>query len=182
MDRLTKGWHDEPQRHSLASRGIRTRAIVNPVASQEWYHEERYGPESYKGLREFSGSGLEILDEGEIVDWILDANMITNQILEENDIDVNLEVESIYLVGSRVSGFFTEESDLDIVVNYKDIPLSLKSRYLDEIENARTEMSFITDDPTWWLKSTKEHIGMDIWWGWEGPEEGLPHLKIWEAP
>ena len=176
-----KGWFREPARHSLASRGIRTRAIVNPVASPRWFEEERYGHEAQKGLRKFSGSGLEILNKDEIADWILDATIVINQLMKEKDVDLELEVESIYLVGSRVSGFSIKESDLDIIVKYKDIPLTLRSKYMKDIEDAQFEMSFMTDDPAWWLKSTDECIRMDIFWGWYLPAKGSPYLKIWEA-
>ena len=75
------GWPNESFRHSLASRGIRTRAIVNPIASRRWYQERYYGEGTYKGKRPYLGSGLENVDQEEIVDWVKDFVPLMNQII-----------------------------------------------------------------------------------------------------
>ncbi len=177
-------WPHEPMRHSLASRGIRTRAIVNPMADPKWYQEHRYGPsDSIKGLRKYRGTGLETLDEDEIINWVRDAVKFINQYLEEDrGVKIGLDIQAIYLVGSRVSGFYVEGSDLDVVVEFKDVPLRIKSRYLDEIDDAVIEVDVVTrNDPAWWISTGDEYIGMDVQWGWEGPEEESPYIEIWRA-
>lgn len=63
-------WPRESMRHSLASRGIRTRAIPNPVAGPDWYDPGLY--EGYKqSQREFVGSGLEHVNADDVVDEVL---------------------------------------------------------------------------------------------------------------
>lgn len=183
-----RGWHNETARHSLASRGIRTRAIVNPVADPKWYQEERYGPgeSSVKGPREFRGSaGLSNVTLNKVVDWVLDSVILINQYLNEEGVkDFNVEVEAIYLVGSRVSGFYIGESDLDVIVRFKGQPLHMKSRYLFKLDGAVEDAQMtIRGDPAWWLTTEDdEYIGIDVVsYSWEGPEEGSPYLKIWEA-
>lgn len=190
MDR--RGWHEEPARHSLAARGIRTRAIANPVASPRW-HQERYTPGSYKGLREYSGSGLKHLNKQEIIDWTKDFVILMNQISEE-DIwldgsskhnDLKLEIKSIYLVGSRVSGFYTSESDLDVVVEFKESIRSDDSEYIRLVEDYMVDALMALDHDAEWLVASNddESVRVDlVLYGWEGPDEGSPQLKIWEAP
>ena len=72
MDRLSKGWHREPGRHSLASRGIRTRAIPNPVAGLNIYDPEIYERNLRKDSmsRQFKGSGLEHIDKDDLLEKI----------------------------------------------------------------------------------------------------------------
>lgn len=180
-----KGWFREPARHSLASRGIRTRAIINPVASPEWYREYRYGPgkDSIKGLREYRGSGLENVDAQEIIGWILDYFILLNQIAEEDGDPLGLEIQSIYLVGSRVSGFYEEGSDIDVIVVFKgDGVVDDEYRSIIDMYIVDTTMA-IDFDKEWLVKSGDDVIKVDVvYWGWEGPEEGSPQLKIWEAP
>ena len=186
-----RGWHGEPYRHGLAARGIRTRAIVNPVAHPKWigqptvYGPTRYGPSTIKGTRLYVGSGLKYLDKQEIVDWVKDFVILMNQIAEEEGKHLGVEIQSVYLVGSRVSGFYTPESDLDVVVQFKEIPLREKSRILDVLDDYMVEaLMALGHDAEWLLKSgDDEAVRVDlVLYSWEGPEEGLPHLKIWEAP
>ena len=178
-----KGWFNESHRHSLASHGIRTRAIVNPVASPRW-DQDRYGPGSHKGTRWYAGSGLKYLDEQEIIDWIKDFVILMNQISEEEYNDLELEIDTIYLVGSRVSGFHTSESDLDVVVKFKEDTRSKNPAYIKLVDDYMVDALMALDhDAEWLLKSgDDESIRIDlVSYGWEGPEEGSPHLKIWEA-
>jgi len=177
-------WRNEPARHSLASRGIRTRAIINPVSSPRW-QQERYISGSNKGLREYSGSGLKYLDEQEIVDWVKDFVILMNQISHEEYNDLELEIETIYLVGSRVSGFHISESDLDVIVKFKEDPRSGDSGYTKLVDNYMVEALMALDHDAEWLLTSgdDESIRIDlVSYGWEGPDEGSPQLKIWEAP
>ena len=186
-----KGWFREPARHSLASRGIRTRAIVNPIADPKWnrqstiYGHTRYCPYTIKGTRRYVGSGLEHLDEEEIIDWVKDFVILMNQISGEEYNDLELDIESIYLVGSRVSGFHTGESDLDVIVKFKEDNRSNDSAYVKLVDDYMVEALMALDhDAEWLLKSGEdEAVRVDlVLYGWEGPDEGSPHLKIWEAP
>lgn len=176
-------WPNETYRHSLASRGIRTRAIINPVASPRW-RQERYTPGSHKGLREYSGSGLKYLDKQEIIDWVKDFVILMNQISEEEYNDLELDIKSIYLVGSRVSGFHTSESDLDVVVEFKKDDRSNDAAYTKLIDDYMVDALMSLDHDAEWLLKTgdDESVRVDlIVYGWEGPDEGSPQLKIWEA-
>ena len=55
-------WPHEPGRHSLASRGIRTRGIPNPTTNPKWTHKEK---------RLYSGSGLSV-DVDEVIELVDD--------------------------------------------------------------------------------------------------------------
>jgi len=135
-------------------------------------------------MRWYSGSGLKYLDEQEIIYWIKDFVILMNQIAEEEGRDLGVELQSIYLVGSRVSGFYTPESDLDVIVRFKEIPLREKSGMLDALDNYMVEALMALDhDAEWLLRSgDDEAVRVDlVSYGWEGPDEGSPYLKIWEA-
>lgn len=156
------GWWSEPTRHSLASRGIRTRAIPNPIADSSLYDSSLYGT-SRKSSREYSGSGLEDFEVDEVVDfveirmgrirdmlnkksvflnwfeaegddeWIENESSVTGvmhyrktsverlyKAMKDNP-DL-IEVDEIHLIGSRVTGFWRPDSDLDIYVKVKIKP------------------------------------------------------------
>lgn len=163
-------WPKEPSRHALARRGIRTRAIPNPVAGPDWYDSELY--EGYKqSQREFIGSGLEHISANDVVEEVFRFMKIVkgppvrnrsvfveniSQFMEEYrirtpdftefaqyDFDVDedliqkfyeatnsdrdiIEIEEIYLIGSRVSGFYKPGSDLDVFIVVKDKPNLIK--------------------------------------------------------
>lgn len=177
-------WRNEPQRHSLASRGIRTRAIINPIADPKWHQPTRYGPDTTKGTRWYAGSGLKYLDKEEIIDWIKDFVILMNQISHEEYNDLELDIKSIYLVGSRVSGFYTSESDLDVIVKFKEDPRSDNPNYTKLVDDYMVDALMALDHDSEWLLKTgeDESVRVDlVLYGWEGPEEGSPHLKIWEA-
>ena len=179
-------WKNESARHSLASRGIRTRAIINPIASPRWYQERYYGEGTYKGKRPYLGSGLENVDQQEIVDWVKDFVILMNQIAEEEGDELDVNLQSIYLVGSRVSGFYTEESDIDIVIRFKDISVKEQMEKIDKMDKYLPDAwMMMGHDKEWLVKSSDEDdlIKVDIAsWGWTPPEESSPYLKIWEAP
>lgn len=179
-------WYKESHRHSLAARGIRTRAISNPVASPKWFDERRYGEGTYKGDRPYLGSGLENVDEQEVIDWVKDFVILTNQIAEEEGDELGIELQSIYAVGSRVSGFHKEGSDLDLVIVFKDLPTMEQWEKLDVIDKYKTDAwMMLSHDAEWLVKSGDEDdlIKIDIvMWGWQEPDESSPYLKIWEAP
>ena len=180
-----RGWHNESARHSLASRGIRTRAIINPVASQEWYDKTRYGLGTRKGHRKFAGSGLEDIESQDVIDWVNDIVILANQVGEEEGLEYRLEIEAIYIVGSRVSGFHTYKSDIDVLIEFKDnAPWNEKETFKNEMDRMMYDaVDLISHNLIWMIQSKdKSHVKVDIAeWGWEGPDEGSPHLKIWEA-
>lgn len=176
-----RGWRNESARHSLASRGIRTRAIVNPIASPDWFDEDRYFN------RKFVGSGLENIDEDVIVDFIDELILRANLFVRPD-----IEVKSILLTGSRVSGFYKDDSDLDIYIVLKwpddeDNIRWMESDYSTNVNNG-------IDNAKWDMWMNKENviiddngnkIKMDVNFGWDNPldsEYSLPYVKIWEAP
>ena len=64
-----RGWHNEPMRHSLARRGIRTRAIPNPLADPDHYDPDLYEKNwlKDKAKRPYRGSGLENINEWDVL-------------------------------------------------------------------------------------------------------------------
>lgn len=156
------GWRNESARHSLASRGIRTRAIPNPVADPSLYDSSLYGI-SRKVDRDYRGSGLDNFEVDEVVnfvetrmgrikdilnkksiflnwfevegddEWIENESSVTGVMryrktsverlykLMKDDPDI-IEVDEIHLIGSRVTGFWRPNSDLDIYVKVKIKP------------------------------------------------------------
>lgn len=166
-------WPDESSRHSLAARGIRTKAIPNPVINPKWTHKEK---------RLYSGSGLSV-DVDNVIELVDDYIKSVNRYSHQDYNDLNLNAESIYLVGSRVSGFHTEESDLDILVVFKKEDRSdnesynkLIGDYFQEVWRVGIESggsSIETDEG--------EIINIDLFWEWKLPDKDLPYLKIWEA-
>lgn len=198
-----RGWHFESNRHSLAARGIRTRAILNPIANDKYYSKKVYGrKEGMKGIREYRGSGLtgiytedimrlvrrvlRMIRTGKGLRWLRSKRYIP------------IELESVYLMGSRVTGFYTGESDLDVYVQI-DKPIkrnenTIEKRFQDAMLWFKIEYETeggglrIRDD----IKD--EWIRIDMYIGWETPEEAWergmrggwdkgkprPILKIWE--
>lgn len=179
-------WKHESARHSLASRGIRTRAIINPVASPRWYQERYYGEGTHKGKRSYLGSGLENVDQQEIIDWIKDFVTLMNQIADEEGDELNVDLQAIYLVGSRVSGFYTEGSDIDIVIEFKNLPVKEQIEKIDKMNKYLVDaLMMLSHDAEWLVKSGDDDdmIKVDIvTWGWNPPDESSPYLKIWEVP
>lgn len=146
------GWHRESYRHSLASRGIKTRAILNPVASLECYNPRLYEKNSYKQERSFIGSGLEVIDVSEVLNVVNEHIYEVNgrQDYEEgrlreyyhilkglfNNFNMSYEdfedvyksgrslfdLKAIYLFGSRVTGFWRSCSDIDVYIQIKSFP------------------------------------------------------------
>lgn len=149
-----KGWHDEPHRHAMAARGIRTRAIPNPLADPEHYDPKLYEKSWLKDKtkRPFRGSGLENVSKWDVLNAI-------NEFLYEfdgtkeweegrlhdyyymfkdrfNDFDMSFEdfeelyenekrlfnVKAIYIFGSRVTGYWTPQSDIDIYIELGPTP------------------------------------------------------------
>lgn len=163
-------WSNESSRHSLASRGIRTRAIYNPIADPEIYDVGFY--EHHRGeKRDYKGSGLEDIDA---IDVVMAARAFIDEVIvlsrfHYKTIDKTIQefnefkriryasemglgdyweaynelvysiamaiiasyqprIKSIYLKGSRVTGFYTSESDLDVIIQ-----LDLPENLLDDI-------------------------------------------------
>jgi predicted nucleotidyltransferase len=143
-----RGWHREPARHSLAARGIRTRAIPNPVASEKSYDPRIYEWRPSKGHREFRGSGLDKIHIDDVISSVhdywseFDGSREWSEYRLEDYYDLpgikNLmsyddlealyregghlfEIEAVYLFGSRVTGFWNDLSDLDVYIKIKSI-------------------------------------------------------------
>ena len=178
------GWPNEPHRHALASRGIRTNAIENPVANSKWYRKDLY--DSEKKPRRYSGSGLEGLSKEQVVDWVNRFVDRINQIAlegDEYDNDVNVKIEAIYLIGSRVGGFHAYDSDLDIILVFKDLPLYHVWQVEDIIDNFRVDGWMENSDDDYLITDDNERILVDVIdWGWKEPHDDKPSLLIWEAP
>ena len=179
-------WSNESYRHSLAAHGIRTRAIVNPVAGQEWYDRKKYGLGSRKGYRRFAGSGLEDIETQDVVDWVNDIVILANQVGEEEGLEYHLKIKAIYVVGSRVSGFYTYKSDIDVLIEFNDdVPQDGREIFRNKMDRMMYDAVDMTSHNLIWMVMDKggSHVKVDIAkWGWEGPDEGTPYLKIWEAP
>lgn len=189
-----KGWRNEPNRHSLASRGIKSRAIPNPVASLRW--SDSYTRGSQKGLRRFKGSGLENVNTDDIIDYIMKFRDFINEISENEELNYDFQINSIYIVGSRVGGFHRKKSDLDVIVYLNDDPRRFDLDFKNEVQD------LIVVAKQWIVKEfnpiSKEtlkprirtmdgnYIDMDIKWDWMDSslygEDGLyePYIKIYD--
>ena len=149
-----RGWRSESYRHALASHGIRTRAIPNPLASPEHYDPKIYERNwlKEKTKRPFRGSGLENVSKWDVlsaVDEFLYEFDGTKEWeegrLEDyyymfkgrfNDFNISFEdfeelyengrrlfnVKAIYIFGSRVTGYWTPQSDIDIYIELGPTP------------------------------------------------------------
>lgn len=170
------GWPNESSRHSLASRGIRTKAIPNPIANSKWPHKKD---------RSYSGSGLKNIEEEKVIEWVKDYINSVNRYSHEDYNDLDLEIESIYLVGSRVGGFYTKESDLDVLIIFKGDDRSDDKIYNELIGDYFTEVWRVNVESGWQIETIEigggKIIMADAFWGWKLPDDDLPYLKIWEA-
>lgn len=72
-----KGWHNEPQRHSLASRGIRSVGIENPYITRSELTELVYGDRKYE--REYMGSGVEGIEPEDITEYVFEITRYMNE-------------------------------------------------------------------------------------------------------
>ena len=207
------GWPDEPHRHALARRGIRTRAIPNPIASPD-----RYDPKLYDRLdvkRTFKGSGLEDInswdvlggvdeflyefdgskemDEGRLIDYYYmfkerfrDFDMSFKDFEKIYEEDGKLfDVKAIYIFGSRVTGYWTPDSDVDVYIELKSTP-GIADDYLDYMAGKFSDAveNYIHDESEWpMLYIDGKEIKVDIpVVTVSQPDESHygPMLKIWE--
>ena len=174
-------WRNESHRHALAAHGIRTGAIPNLIVSRDWFDEDRYFN------RKFVGSGLKNIDEDTVIDFVDNLTFQLNLLVRPD-----VEVESILVTGSRVSGFYKEDSDLDVYIVLKwpeneDKDRWMESEYstmiIDTIEDIKYDMRFTKSNVIFDNKGN--HIVVDVDFGWDDPLESeypKPYIKIWEAP
>lgn len=210
-----KGWFYEPARHAMAARGIRTRAIPNPIASPDLYDEEWYGR---KGHREFVGSGLEGLYSFDIINQVMDYIRIFDGTQNyENDWNMEdyhhslssmhrgmrnipheefekmfdydrrfLEIESIYVTGSRVSGFYLPDSDIDVYIQIKNRSefekYGIDTEYLfDKMQEAVNEVMYHNDmEMKVYDQESKDYIKVDVTIISTDPPT-KPAIEIWEG-
>jgi len=224
-------WRNEPQRHSLASRGIRTRAIFNPLAAPELYDPKLY--KIRKGVdRKFIGSGLEKINLETLVDEVglgfdlLQRNLFDDDQIYENYLDmmirpyhvagtnkehlrgiidqiinIGIEIDEVYVYGSRVTGFYIPESDIDVavVIKPKEGLVDLFDELIDYTyspdANLNSVLSYFTychreilgsefgyGYDLFMIDEDGNHMRIDIHYvGFEEPENIGPGLKVWES-
>lgn len=220
-------WPKESHRHALAARGIRTCAIPNPIASPKLHMIPEMYTKRKECNREFVGSGLKKIDSQELIEKVsMGFNLLqrhryddetyndyldmmvkffhvkgTNKKHIRNIIDriinTGIEIDEIYIYGSRVTGFFAPESDIDVAVIIKP---------KDELKNLLAELIHYTSNPNSMLSlfiDTHREVlyrkfgyGRDIfvfdedgnridvddhYIGFEKSEMIGPNIKIWEA-
>ncbi len=165
-----KGWHQEPARHSLASRGIKTRAIMNPIASPELDVQEVYTKRG-RSPRKYIGSGIDKITVEQVVDQILPIfdhlKKDTHEMIEDYDmfledsirpydtlgVDIyrvreildeiytrGFEIEEIYLYGSRVTGFYDPRPGMS------DLDVAVVLKYDQKLANLFDELAYETYD------------------------------------
>ena len=214
-------WPKEPQRHALARRGIRTRAIENPYADPKSYDPKLYdeNPFRNKTRRKFMGSGLEDIDVYDVIEAVnefmyefdgtkekeTDWDMMSYYDLLKSmskDFDVPydefekifdegkkfFEIKAIYLFGSRVSGFWTPYSDVDVYIQLK----KRKDFDNDELDYMADKLSdavesYLADEgrsPSIYIDGKLVKVDIPIITT-ESPEmnfqDDRPVLLIWEA-
>lgn len=213
------GWPNEPHRHALARRGIRTRAIENPLMDPKHYDEEWYRIKD-GAKRGFVGSGLKNISKWDVLNAV-------NEFLYEfdgtkeweerrlydyyymfedrfNDFDMSFEdfeklyenekrlfnVKAIYIFGSRVTGYWTPQSDIDIYIELGQTP-GIEDDYIeymadktsDTIDNYLADegrIPMVMDDKGTLLKVDIPIIST------QSPrdyfdDENYPALLIWEV-
>jgi len=215
-------WPNEPHRHALASRGIRTRAIPNPVASPELYDEEWYRRKGSQ--RKFVGSGLEGFKPYDVIYELLTFLRVADGTINyERDEDFNvdlrdyyegmkrltrsfsnvpyevfesyfdyderfLEVEAIYLTGSRVTGFYTDESDVDVYIQLKRRP-EIEEKYgvdferlVEKLHESTNNILYDNEMQEMWVrdKVTGKDVKVDVTMLSTDPPL-VPSIKIWEG-
>jgi hypothetical protein len=237
-----RGWYGEPVRHSLAARGLRTAGIRHspvPVSTIEVYYTTMEKPRTFagSGLSDIEAESvvkeahafmdvfnIENYDpeyhEEVLNDFIFSASLEFEP--EENGykkVQALLElmnykprIRSVYLFGSRVTGYHTEDSDLDVrIVLEQDPELDvILTRFRKATMDSRAwpnndcTMTFISK---LWLESMRRfyemrhwqptgvkrppgmiydergnEIMLDVTVTMSEPTELLHSLKIWEAP
>jgi predicted nucleotidyltransferase len=198
----------------VRTRGIEN-PVADPVYYQPGIYEDN--PLKERRRREFVGSGLERLSTRQVLDEVnrfiseFDGSREWEEGRLEDyydmldrmfDLDTSyedfkeiysegghfFEVKAVYLFGSRVSGFWTDESDIDVYLQIKPI-WCLDAEYVDRIAEKLREaiVNYLYDEdrfPT--VVDNEGHfITVDvIQVSTKTPEEyywGYPMLKIWEA-
>ena len=195
-----RGWPNEPHRHALASRGICTRAIPNPIADPSLYDIEWYRRKGEKDSRKFVGSGLEGIDKFDVLDELRtyirevdgtkeieegyirdyynflagltrDMREMPYEEFEKFFDDVVseerfLEIEAIYLTGSRVTGFYIPESDIDVYIQIKKPKLKTKldmdyllEKIMDAVDNYLSDEGI---EMKVYDRSTKKDVKVDV--------------------
>ena len=146
-----KGWPNESYRHSLASRGVRTRAIENPYAGPNHYDSEIYEKSWLrdKAKRPYKGSGLENISKWDVINavdeflWEFDGSKewdeyrlrdyydLVKMSLGKFDMPYEefkkiyedgskfFEIDEVHIFGSRITGFWTPYSDVDVYIKIK---------------------------------------------------------------
>ena len=73
---MSRGWHNESQRHSLASRGIKTKSYVNPLTARAPNHPKLRYPNEVL----YDNNNLETIKQyarktGDKIEWIADIDL-----------------------------------------------------------------------------------------------------------
>lgn len=89
---MSRGWPNEPGRHGLASKGIKT-SSTSQIKSKEKNRPSRLDEEVKK----------EFDDLNELRNWLVEK--------------LNVSLNEIYIYGSIARGDYHKDSDLDIIVN-----------------------------------------------------------------
>lgn len=191
-------WPNEPHRHALARRGIRTRAIPNPIADPSLYDIEWYRRKGEKVSRKFVGSGLEGIEKFDVLDelrtyireidgtkeieegYVRDYyNFLAGLTRDMSEMpyeefekffdeweDRFLEIEAIYLTGSRVTGFYTPESDIDVYIQIKKPELKtdvdvdyLLEKIVDAVDNYLSDEGI---EMRVYDRSTRKDVKVDV--------------------
>ena len=161
-----KGWHNDPYRHSLASRGVRTvsyhsyierNPIFNIIADRneltkklDYYISLIDGRSEMEGGNEAIGHYQEIFND-------IGFEFTFDELKELFGSGYKLfDVTEVSVVGSRVSGGYRSDSDIDVLVTLKFTDeamkiLRLKERdqfdydwgvYVDEISDMMVNNNF----------------------------------------
>ena len=164
-------WPKESHRHALARRGIRTRAIPNPVVDMNLHdskiHERNLRKDNTS--RRFKGSGLEDIDKDNLIekineslyefdgsrewdegrledyyhkvrDGFRDFNMSFEEFKSIYETGKKLfNVKSIYIYGSRVTGYWLPHSDIDVYIQIGPTP-GIKNYQLDQMATEMNNM------------------------------------------
>ena len=124
-----KGWPREPARHSLSARGIRSRAIKNPVADPNLYDKEWYSKKGEKKPRKFVGSGLEGINSYDLIETITPVINIIRGFDDENGTHIYAGDYSASLNRISREMDISEDRIEEFWSNYEDF-LQIKAIYV----------------------------------------------------
>ena len=134
-----RGWFQEPQRHSLAARGIISNGIKNPYTNRSELTELVYGNRKYE--REYVGSGVKGIEPDDLINYV-------NEVTKYMDFNSFKNSHEYYeFLGSVVDSIWRNGFSFDTLLDDDDIYDAINeifSRGLIKVESISVYGSRVT--------------------------------------